>query len=126
MCMMEVWLKGDCQVVYSPINLTTAFSQVLPADPMRFAFTLATASGGTLVVGFDGTAQANSVIAIPTSSMWLSITDNDVGDLVRRPVFMKLVAGTLTFGIAAMSYNPNRKADYDEWVRRQFSKQRSL
>jgi hypothetical protein len=103
------------------IALPIGWSQVLPADPYRYAVTLFNSNTQAMSYAFGDATPTAPLFLVPVAYAPISVTEEDLGELITRPFWAQAGAVISSFNVVAMAYNPERRRVYEQWLNRQLS-----
>lgn len=122
MCWIEGWVKRQCQVRHNVQTLTTGFSQILPADPLRFGLLVPTSGASATTFAFGDLQPPTQAWIVNTTVFVGWVNDEEIGELITFPFWGKVNAGTFTADFITLSYNPTRKMFYDKYCEQQLAR----
>lgn len=102
--------------------------QVLDPDPMRYQFTMWNDPTVDVVVWFDAPGVSNTAsIRIPPGNGPVVFSEDNIGELVRYPVYLQSIAGGgLNVTLTTVSYSPQKYEEMKAYVNAKLSIVRSL
>jgi hypothetical protein len=115
---MQMWMKEECQINDLVATVNNTVSQVLPANPMRFAVLLPGTPNATNSYVFSEVPVASGPlpIKIASNSQILVVTFDQVGSYVRLPIWAWNSAGSYPLEFIEMSYRPEKYGIYRRYM----------
>lgn len=108
------------------MNLTSNYQLLIPADPDRFMIALSGNATAVIAFSWGEGPPLTSQVQMPTSGGPWFLTEDDAGGLIQMPVWVKSASTGFQCEMVTCSYDPARKREMDERVRRILSNPSAL
>lgn len=123
---LKHWARMRCRIVRNTVTGSTSIVQVLPRSAMRWGLIIPQESATTISFWLQETAPTTNGNQFSTTAIPYMWTEDDFGDAIQYPVWLKFGAAGGTFDFLSFEYDPERKAVLDAYIARCVSVARSL
>lgn len=114
----DLWLKAEIQIrEYDTPGPTGHYSQIAPADPLRFACVLSSDNAVNSFWGFGESGSTHTPINLTTTTGVLVFTYDMIGQAITLPIQGQNSSTSQNLTVTTYSYLPHRKRIFDDFVR---------
>lgn len=119
---IKEWLQTEPRIqTFNAVGSTTAFTQIVGADPDRFAAILSSDGSANVAFAFGENAGVFNQFILTQQQGSLIITFGAVGSYVRLPIWGVNFVGTQKIIVTSLSYDPTKARIYRERLKRYIS-----
>ena len=120
-CWLNDWSRRGSVLVRRSYTLATAPVQVFGPDPYRYAVTIFGTNALPILYNFSLSAPTNFLFQVNTFAYAGFLTEGEAGDLIKLPLWAWTASGTAVGEWVSLSYNPERRRVYEQWLDGQLS-----
>lgn len=116
------WMKEEPTIGTFVVPLDATYRLAVPADPMRFAFTVPNGFSSSLMLILGDTPTASTWMTLQSSGDIAVFTWEMIGGAVQFPLWARLSASSTGLQFQTYSWNPQRYNVYRRVLNEQLSK----